>query len=281
MIRKILLVLALCAVGYADPYSGSQYTLMNFDFAAPTVYGNPTVVDSKVGSIIYDLSTNTFRGLFASGNWQPIAVNSYISPTIQKFTTGSGTYTTPANVKWIRVRMVGGGGGGAGSGPSAGAGGNGGNSTFGTSLLSAGGGLGNSSASGGQGGSSSLGAGPTGLALTGGAGSSFAQVANGEGGVGGSSAFGGNGGGGYGNSSAGTSGSTNTGGGGGGAGGFAGWSGAAGGGAGGYVDAIITSPAPTYSYSVGSSGTGGSPGTSGYAGGAGGSGIIIVEEHYQ
>ena len=58
------------------------------------------------------------------------------NPTIQTFTSGSGTYTTPAGVSWIRVIMVGGGGGGGGSGGSAsgGNGGTGGNTTFGTTL---------------------------------------------------------------------------------------------------------------------------------------------------
>jgi hypothetical protein len=50
---------------------------------------------------------------------------------------------------------------------------------------------------------------------------------------------------------------------------------------GGYIDAIITSPASSYSYQVGAGGTSGTAGTSGYVGGAGGSGIIIVEEYYQ
>jgi hypothetical protein len=36
-------------------------------------------------------------------------------PTEQKFLSGSGTYITPANCLYIRVRMVGGGGGGGGS----------------------------------------------------------------------------------------------------------------------------------------------------------------------
>jgi hypothetical protein len=46
------------------------------------------------------------------------------SPTETVLTSGSGTYTTPANVQWIRVRMTAGGGGGGGTtGPSSGAGG--------------------------------------------------------------------------------------------------------------------------------------------------------------
>src|SRR5262245_13968396 len=54
-------------------------------------------------------------------------------PTTQVFTSGSGTYTRPANCQRIEVRMVGGGGGGNGSGQgSGGLGGAGGNTTFGS-----------------------------------------------------------------------------------------------------------------------------------------------------
>ena len=57
-----------------------------------------------------------------------------------------------------------------------------------------------------------------------------------------------------------------------------------GGGSGGYVDAIISSPALTYSFSVGIGGAGGSPAAAlasdSAPGQAGGSGIIIVEENY-
>lgn len=78
-------------------------------------------------------------------------------PTIQKFTSGSGTYTTPANVKWIRVRMVGGGGAETGS---AGTGGTGGTTTFGSSLLTCTGGDGGAGgvngADGGAGGSAGV-----------------------------------------------------------------------------------------------------------------------------
>ena len=59
-------------------------------------------------------------------------------PTITTYTSGSGTYTVPAGVKWIWVRMVGGGQGGGGS--DSGSGNAGGNTTFGS--LTAGGGTG-------------------------------------------------------------------------------------------------------------------------------------------
>lgn len=223
-------------------------------------------------------SNNTFSISLAPGASQNN--NGYVAPTVQTFTTGTAqTYTTPTSPRrplYLKVRAVAGGGGGAGGNASLN-GGAGGNTTFGTSLLSAtGGGAGISNASGGAGGAASLGSGPVGAALTGGSGGASTQDSTGSaGGVGGSSAFGGGGFGGGGSAlSAGGAGAPNTGAGGGGAGGGNGFGGS-GGGAGGYVDAIITSPLTTYTYSVGASGTAGG------TGGAGGAGIIIVEEFYQ
>jgi len=213
-------------------------------------------------------------------------------PTVQKFTSGSATYTTPTGVRWIRVRLIGGGGGGGGSGTTAsgpGAGGTGGNTTFGTTLLEGNGGVGGSAtlaSAGAVGGAASLGTGPVGLALSGGYGG--ANVGSGTvgavyslGGLGAASAFAG--GGTVGANAAGSAAPTNTGAGGGGgspANGVASVTSGCGGGAGGFVDAIITAPAATYDYAVGAAGTAGTAGTSGNAGGAGGSGVIIVEEYY-
>ena len=206
------------------------------------------------------------------------------APTIQKFTSGSGTYTTPANVLYLRVTMVGAGGGGGGSGTSAGGtGGTGGNSTFGTTLLVANGGVGGTFAtnSDGTGGTASLGTGPIGIALSGGYGlpGGYTEPAGGGGGV---SPFGGAGKGGHPSAvNSGFAAISNSGSGGGGA-SYTPSNGASGngGGAGGYVCAIISSPSATYSYSVGAAGTAGTAGTGGAAGGAGGSGYIIVEEFY-
>lgn len=215
-------------------------------------------------------------------------------PTQQAFTTGSGTYTTPAGVLWIRVRMVGGGGGGAGGGTNgtgATAGGNGGDTTFGTTLLAANHGTGGATnANPGSGGTASLGSGPVGIALTGATGgggtaaaSSSAAAFEPSGGMGGSSPFGGAGGGGA-SAGSGSAAVTNSGSGGGG-GGCTAPNGAillggGGGGAGGFVDAVISSPSASYSYAIGAAGSAGTAGTSGSNGGAGGSGYILVEEHY-
>lgn len=207
------------------------------------------------------------------------------SHTTQLFTTGSGTYTTPAGVKALRVRMVGGGGGGSGSGSGAAAAGTGGTTSFGSSTATGGNpGVVNSTV-GGAGGNGTI-SGGTGLALTGGYGtagvSSSAANAYPCGGAGGASPFGGAGSGSGGSASGvGGAATANSGGGGGGAGctvagAFAG----AGGGPGGYVDFIISAPAATYSYAIGAGGTSGGAGTNGFAGGAGASGVIYVEEIY-
>src|SRR5580698_7456291 len=77
-----------------------------------------------------------------------IGTSSFVAPTVQKFASGTGTYTTPTSPRtplYLKVRMVGGGGGGASSGGTSNIGGTGGNSTFGTSLLTANGGAGGES----------------------------------------------------------------------------------------------------------------------------------------
>ena len=81
-------------------------------------------------------------------------------PTIQRFTSGSAaTYTSPPNVLWIRVRMVGGGAGGGGGGTSGGGNGTAGNSTTFSTFTAAGGAAGQAEGGtgGGAGGSASAG----------------------------------------------------------------------------------------------------------------------------
>lgn len=223
-------------------------------------------------------------GTTAAPTWSTLPGNATAlkAPTVQIFNTASsGTYTRPSSPSplYIRIRMVGGGGGGGGTGTSPNAGANGNNTTFSTLTAGAGGGGAQTGAQGGSGGSAS---GGSIINLVGGTGTGSGNVVNGNGGgSGGNSYFGGAGGGG----NTGVDGYTaaiNTGSGGGSAGGSTGvTAGRAGGGAGGYVESVITSPASTYSYSVGGGGNGGAAGTSGNAGGNGALGVIIVEEYYQ
>lgn len=237
-------------------------------------------------------------GASALGSWTSSLpqgiLNNISAPTVQTFLSGSGTYTTPANVRSLRVMAVAGGGGGGGSSSSAanaGTGGTGGNTTFGSTVIALNGGAGGSpqASSGGAGGTGSL-SGAVGLVVSGGDGhppgmfSTVITTNYSSGGSGGASALGGAGQGGAPNSgvSTGSAGKVNTGGGGGGAniGALASSYAGAGGGAGAYADVIITSPAATYAYAVGAAGTAGTAGTSGSAGSAGGSGGIWVFEFY-
>lgn len=218
------------------------------------------------------------------------------APTIQKFTSGTGTYTLPTSPSplYIKVRMLGGGGGGAGSGTAGGnAGGSGGGSYFrvGASpdLLVANGGSGAAGSTGdvgGSGGTSSLGTGPIGTTVIGSHGGGLSVAVSGarsQGGTGGGTPFGcvGQGAGLGSGASAGLDGPANSGVGGSGAGGPSGGYSGGGGGGGGYVEALISSPSSTYAYSVGASGTAGTAGTSGTPGGAGAAGYIEVTEFYQ
>lgn len=205
-------------------------------------------------------------------------------PTVQRATSGSGTYTTPANCTWMRIRMVGGGGGGAGGGASNTSGGAGGNSTFGTTLHTANGASGGAAIAGGAGGSGTIGAGAVGLVIAGNGGSggnsSNVDAIAASGGAGGGSLFGG-GAVGANYSTNGAAGAASSGGGGGGGGNnnVATYQSGAGGGGGGGLDIIITAPSATYAYAVGAAGSAGASG--GFStGGAGASGQIIVEEYY-
>lgn len=205
---------------------------------------------------------------------------SLTTKTVQVFTSGSGTYTTPTGCKSIFIRMIGGGGGGQGSGTSRGTGGTGGNTTFGGSLT----------ATGGTGGSDAgfiAGGLPTGgdINIRGGSagGASGSLTAYYPGGGGGNGAFGGGGPPPATGGNAGIAGATNTGGGGSGGAsdGTSGAAAAAGGSAGGYLEKTISSPSATFSYAVGAGGTAGTGSGGSFAnGGAGGSGVIIVQEFY-
>lgn len=230
-----------------------------------------------------------------AGTWASNATTVYSSPitpkknlTIQTFTSGSGTYTTPAGVKWIKIRMVGGGGSGGGGGTSTATSGSAGNdTTFGS--FTAGGGCYGTWGSACAGGTTNTFSG-TGISIDfapggppgGGAPAGGLNIANGGGG-GGSSPFGGAGAGGY--ATTGGNARTNSGSGGGGGGnGSSGGStinGGSGGGSGGYIEAYILNPSATYSYGVGAAQTSvGGAGTAGGAGGQGAAGRIIVEEYY-
>lgn len=263
------------ASGGTGRTSLTQYALLAGDGTNPLTFVGPGAV-------------GTF--LKGQGSGANPAFAALTPPTVQSFISGSGTYTLPAGVLYIRVRMVGGGGGGGGSGTSGAGNGSAGNqSTFGSSLLVAnggGGGLAVGGGAGGAGGTASLASPAYGTTFPGGAGGGSSTEVNVNiylfGGSGGSTPFAG----GAPMSSVNANGFAavpNSGGGGGGAGSSAapGSSSGTGGGAGGYVEAIIPNPSSTYSYAVGTGGGGGSAGGSGFTGGDGAAGYIEVTEYYQ
>lgn len=250
-------------------------------------------------TVLAALSAQSGQVMFMSGSGAPLASGTLTrsagagtASVTYTLATALGTYTTPSSPAplSIRVRLVGGGGGGGGSGTAGGSGVSAGTSTFFGALLLAGNGGGAGQTNGGgsavAGGTASLGSGPIGLAFQGSGGAAGSGVAAtneyGMGGSGGCTPFGG-----AGMTVGNTTGqsaiaNTGSGGGGGGTGNsITSGGGGGGGGGGGYVDAIITSPASTYVYCIGSGGSNGSAGTNGNAGGSGGSGFIIVEESYQ
>jgi hypothetical protein len=197
--------------------------------------------------------------------------------TRQTFTSGtSQTYTTPANVKYIVARIIGGGGGGGGS--SGGTSGTAGNASSFSTATANGGGAGLSAGNGGAGGTTSGGT----LGVGGNAGLLESTLGTGAiGGQGGSSHLGGAGVGGS-LGGAGGAAATNSGSGGGGGGStLNNTAGGGGGGSGGFIEFLITAPAATYTYTVGGTAAGGTAGGSGGAGGTGAAGIIIVDEFYQ
>lgn len=261
-----------------DPVVGTQSPGDNSTKAASTAYVEAAVSASGVTSIAGNTGAFTLaNGIDNSTNQIQLTAARRTLPTTQTFTSGSGTYTTPANVLWIEVELVGGGGGGAGGGSSPGNGGAGGNTTFGTALLTGNGGSGANGATGGAGGSASGGH----VNSTGSTGQNGSGVANTAGGNGGLSPLSRSGWGGAPGGGAGVAAAANSGSGGGGGGCFSTPNGGAGGGGGGYVLAIINSPSASYAYAVGAAGTAGTAGGgAGGAGAAGGSGVIIVTEHY-
>jgi hypothetical protein len=202
------------------------------------------------------------------------------TPQFIQLTTGSGTYTTPTNARYLLVKMVGGGGGGGGGGNNgtAGNGGVGGSTTFGTSLLTCTGGQGLTTSS--NPGAATLNSPAIGIAASGASGGGFGALVTSAvyltGGTGGASPFGGNGTGGANSGGGGGAANSGSGGAGGGNNGNQPAFSGGGGGSGGYIEAIINSPSASYSYSIGAGGTAGTAGTNGFAGGSGGSGIIYV-----
>lgn len=276
----------------ASPAAGDYLVLQDNSASGQLKYATVSSVSAagSVASIAGNTGSFTLaNGIDNSTNQIQLTAARRTLPTTQSFTSSSGTYTTPTNVLWVEIHMVGAGGGGAGSSSTGGTAGNGAATCWNTTgaacttpVFSAGGGTGGvqnnpGSATGGPGGTVS-GSSTCNMGIVGGAGQSGNSIAaSAQAGAAGGNSFYGGGGNGITNG-VGGAGGTNTGGG-----GASGASSAAvtggGGGAGAYCYAIINSPVGTYTYAVGAAGTAGTAG-GGSLGGAGAAGRILVIEHY-
>ena len=252
-----------------------------------------TTARSNVACRLIGMLTNTQA---TAGTWATAPSNIQLAtqwaertPTVQVFTSGSGTYYKPPGCKAIKVTFGGSGGGGGSSGTAAwGAANDGAATTFGSSLLTANGGIKGTQnvATNAAGGTVTINSpaltivnktgdygegsqynNANGIMMNGGKGGSCGPHAGGAGGV---------------RLATGISPGANTGGGGGGGGGSSttGFYAGGGGGGAGYGEALITDPLSAYAYAVAAAASGGSAGTSGSTGATSGSGFIIVEEFY-
>ena len=270
--------------------SAASFQLKQTTVSALASAGSVASIDAKTGAF------TTSNGLDSTGgNVIELTAARRTLPTTQVFLSGSGTYTTAANVLWIEVQMVGGGGAGAGGNTTGTA--NAGNPTCwnttgaacSTPVYQAGGGGGGNAgvnASAGIGGTVT-GSGTPYLSIAGGGGhagnTENSASSPTSGGGGGNSCLGGGGASSLGALAAGGAGAANSGGGGAGGGvntaGVPTYSGS-GGGAGACIRFIINNPAGTYTYVVGASVSGQAAGANGTAGGGGSAGGIWVIEHY-
>ena len=281
--KKIFLLFLLVSL-FAQAKSADQVYVMPHSGSNIAEFGQ--VALSATAAVVGILPV--VNGGTGGSTTQVARNNLGLAPTLTVITaTGSGTYFIPTITPlYIRVRMVGGGGGGASGGASNVVGGDGADTTFGSLLTASHGSKGQPSNIGASGGACTInlpakGIGIVGASSSGGIATQTTSTLAPIGTSGASSALGGSGGGGAIGAFAGISASISSGSGGGGGGGptSASGNGGSGGGAGCFIDAIISSPSSSYSYSVGSGGAAGSGGTGGN-GGAGGSGMIEVTEYY-
>ena len=98
-------------------------------FSTPLAIGTPsdgTVTTAKIAASAVNLTSQVTGALPVANGGTGLTT---VPHTVQVFTSGSGTYTSPAGVKSIRVTLIGGGGGGGGINGSGAAGGGGGGAT--------------------------------------------------------------------------------------------------------------------------------------------------------
>ena len=139
--------LILLSNGKIDPIGGFGTTTTDGAASATTSGLVTTGVQTFAGNKTFN-GTITATGGFGAAGYATTSAPGILAqikaPTQTIYLSGSGTYTVPASVVWLRVRMLGGGGGGAGSvgdtgtTVNGGPGGNGSNTYFGANTANGG-----------------------------------------------------------------------------------------------------------------------------------------------
>ena len=111
---------------WAAPAGSGTVTSVTFTGDGTVLSSTPSSAVTTSGTVTGTLKTQTKNtvlagptfGSAANPTFRALQAADFVAPTIQKFASGTGTYTTPVSPAplYLRVRMVGGGGGGGGSG---------------------------------------------------------------------------------------------------------------------------------------------------------------------
>jgi hypothetical protein len=68
------ILFSLSQVCFAQGYHVADTSTLSLGFGAPVVPSTSSVADKTVGQIIFDASSNSFKGLDSSGNWDAMTV---------------------------------------------------------------------------------------------------------------------------------------------------------------------------------------------------------------
>lgn len=72
--RRSFIAFSVIAIFICGNAFAAEYHLLDNDFAAPSVPSSGALTNQSVGSIVYDQSTNQFKGYDSTGSWDAMTV---------------------------------------------------------------------------------------------------------------------------------------------------------------------------------------------------------------